>query len=76
MLARRNISSLGSRFFVNRGIWTYSFKVKDDVFSGELGAFGSWLFRVRFREGEYAAMMKDVLRAYKQDAEERQAAWR
>jgi hypothetical protein len=56
--------------------WTYSFKLKDDVFPGELGAFGRWLFRVRFLEGEYASMMKDVLNGYKQDAEERQAASR
>jgi hypothetical protein len=46
------------------------------VFPGELGAFGRWLFRVRFLEGEYASMMKDVLNGYKQDAEERQAASR
>ena len=56
--------------------WTYSFKLKEDEFPGELGAFGRWLFRVRFLEGEYAAMMKDVLNGYKQDAEERQAASR
>lgn len=51
--------------------WTYSFKLKGDVFPGELGAVGRWLFRVRFLDGEYAAMMKDVLNGYKQDAEER-----
>jgi hypothetical protein len=56
--------------------WTYSFKLKEDVFPGELGAFGRWLFHVRFLDREYAAMMKDVLRGYKQDAEERQAASR
>ena len=56
--------------------WTYSFKLKENVFPGELGAFGRWVFRVRFLEGEYASMMKDVLNGYKQDAEERQAASR
>jgi hypothetical protein len=56
--------------------WTYSFKLKEDVFPCELGAFGRWLFRVRFLEGEYASMMKDVLNGYKQDAEERQASSR
>jgi hypothetical protein len=56
--------------------WTYSFKLKEDVFPGEFGALGRWLFRVRFLEGEYAAMMKDVLNGYKQDAEERQAGSR
>jgi len=53
--------------------WTYSFKLKSGVFPGELGAFGRWLFRVRFLDGEYAAMMKDVLNGYKQDAEQRPA---
>ena len=53
--------------------WTYSFKLKAAVFPGELGAVGRWLFRVRFLDREYAAMMKDVLNGYKQDAEERQA---
>ena len=52
--------------------WTYSFKLKQDVFPGEFGAFGRWLFRVRFLDGEYADMMKDVLKGYKQDAEDRQ----
>jgi hypothetical protein len=56
--------------------WTYSFKLKEDVFPGELGAFGRWVFRVRFLEGEYASMMKDVLNGYKQDAEGRQASSR
>jgi hypothetical protein len=53
--------------------WTYSFKLKEDVFPGELGAFGQWLFRVYFLDREYAAMMKSVLAGYKQDAEVRQA---
>lgn len=53
--------------------WTYSFKLKADVFPGELGAVGRWLFRAGFLDREYAAMMKDVLDGYKQDAEERQA---
>jgi hypothetical protein len=53
--------------------WTYSFKLKEDVFPGELGAVGRWLFRVRFLDREYAGMMKDVLNGYKQDAEARPA---
>jgi hypothetical protein len=52
--------------------WTYSFKLKEDTFPGELGAFGQWLFRVYFLDREYAAMMKSVLNGYKQDAEARQ----
>ena len=53
--------------------WTYSFKLKGDIFPGEFGALGRWLFRVRFLDGEYAAMMKDVLNGYRQDAEARPA---
>ncbi len=53
--------------------WTYSFKLKTNVFPGELGALGRWLFRVRILDGEYAAMMKDVLIGYKLDAEQRPA---
>lgn len=52
--------------------WTYSFRLKDDIFPGEFGEFGRWLFRVRFLDSEYAAMMKDVLNGYKHDAEARQ----
>lgn len=50
--------------------WTYSFKLKDDAYPGELGAFGRWLFRVRFLDRDYAAMMKGVLQGYKETAEE------
>ncbi len=53
--------------------WTYSFKLKTDVFPGELGVLGRWFFRVRFLDSEYAAMMKDVLNGYKLDAEQRPA---
>jgi hypothetical protein len=56
--------------------WTYSFKLKDDVFPGQFGVFGRWLFRVRFLDREYADMMKDVLNGYKHDADERQATSR
>jgi hypothetical protein len=56
--------------------WTYSFKLKGNVFPGELGSVGRWLFRVQFLDREYAAMMKDVLNGYKQDAEERRTSSR
>jgi hypothetical protein len=52
-----------------RVTWTYSFRLKDDVFPGELGALGEWLFRVGFLDREYAAMMRDVLEGYKTAAE-------
>ena len=41
--------------------WTYSFKLKDDVFPGDFGALGRWLFRVGFLDRDYAAMMRGVL---------------
>jgi hypothetical protein len=49
--------------------WTYSFKLKDDVFPGYLGALGRWLFRVDFLDRDYAAMMRGVLDGYKTTAE-------
>jgi hypothetical protein len=52
-----------------RVTWTYSFRLKDDVFPGELGAVGRWLFRVGFLDRDYAAMMRGVLQGYKTAAE-------
>lgn len=49
--------------------WTYSFKLKEDVFPGELGAFGRWLFRAGFLDRDYAEMMRGVLNGYKTAAE-------
>jgi hypothetical protein len=54
-----------------RVTWTYSFKLKEDVFPGSLGALGRWLFRVGFLDRDYAAMMRGVLNGYKTDAEQR-----
>jgi hypothetical protein len=51
--------------------WTYSFKLKEDKFPGNLGAFGRFLFRVYFLDREYAALMRGVLNGYKTDAEQR-----
>ncbi|MDQ1450584.1 MAG: hypothetical protein QOK38_450 [Acidobacteriaceae bacterium] len=57
-----------------RVTWTYSFRLKDDVFPGELGALGEWLFRMGFLDREYAAMMRGVLEGYKTAAETPSAA--
>jgi hypothetical protein len=54
-----------------RVTWTYSFKLKDDVFPGSFGALGRWLFRVRFLDRDYAAMMRTTLSGTKTDAEAR-----
>jgi hypothetical protein len=49
--------------------WTYSFKLKDDVFPGYLGALGRWLCRVGFLDRDCAAMRRGVLDGYKTTAE-------
>ena len=49
--------------------WTYSFRLKDDVFPGDLGGLGRFLFRVGFLDREYAEMMRGVLNGYKSTAE-------
>jgi hypothetical protein len=54
-------------------IWTYSFKLKEHNFPGNLGAFGRFLFRKYFLEREYADLMRGVLNGYKTDAELRPA---
>jgi hypothetical protein len=47
-----------------RVTWTYSFKLKEDVFPGDLGALGRFLFRVGFLDRDYAAMMRGVLNGW------------
>lgn len=49
--------------------WTYSFRLKHDIFPGNLGGLGAFLFRVGFLDRDYAAMMRDVLNGYKTTAE-------
>ena len=53
-----------------RVTWTYSFRLKEDVFPGNLGALGRFLFRVGFLDRDYAAMMRGVLNGYKATAEQ------
>jgi hypothetical protein len=50
--------------------WTYSFKLKDGNFPGNLGVLGRFLFRKYFLEREYADLMRGVLNGYKADAEQ------
>jgi hypothetical protein len=52
-----------------RVTWTYSFRLKDDIFPGNLGGFGRFLFRVGFLDRDYATMMRGVLNGYKTTAE-------
>ena len=51
--------------------WTYSFRLKENVFPGYLGCLGRFLFRAYFLDREYAAMMRTVLNGYKLDSEAR-----
>jgi hypothetical protein len=53
-----------------RVTWTYSFRLKDDIFPGDLGGLGRFLFRVGFLDRDYATMMRNVLAGYKTTAEE------
>jgi hypothetical protein len=53
-----------------RVTWIYSFMLKDDIFPGNLGGLGRFLFRVGFLDRDYAAMMRGVLNGYKTTAEE------
>jgi hypothetical protein len=54
-------------------VWTYSFKLKDHKFPGYLGSLGRYLFRVRFLDSQYAAMMRGTLEATKATAEKEPA---
>jgi hypothetical protein len=52
-----------------RVTWTYSFRLKEDVFPGDLGVLGRFLFRAGFLDRDYAEMMRGVLNGYKSTAE-------
>jgi len=56
-----------------RVTWTYSFRLKEGEFPGNLGALGRFLFRVGFLDRSYAAMMRGVLNGYKASAEQKPA---
>lgn len=49
--------------------WTYSFKLKPDVFPGNMGALGRWLFKVAFLDRDYAGLMRSTLARNKAAAE-------
>lgn len=66
--------AVGEFHFSDRGgataiEWTYSFALKRDVFPGNLGRLGAWLFRWRFLERDYAKMMRGTLERYRRAAE-------
>jgi hypothetical protein len=50
--------------------WTYAFRLREDIFPGNLGALGRFFFRVGFLDRDYAAMMRSVLNGYKATAEQ------
>jgi len=49
--------------------WTYSFALNRWRFPGFLGPLGDYLFRAGFLDGQYAELMRGVLRGYKTAAE-------
>lgn len=56
-----------------RVAWTYSFKLRENVFPGSLASLGRWLFRVWYLDGDYARMMRATLGRRKVDAERQPA---
>src|SRR6185312_16556148 len=45
--------------------WTYAFRLRPDVFPGNLGGFGRWLMTRVFLDGPYADLMRASLAAIK-----------
>jgi len=54
-------------------VWTYSFKLKENEFPGNLGAFGRLIFHWVFLDRDYAAMMRATLHAGNVAAEKQSA---
>lgn len=45
--------------------WTYAFRLRPDVFPGNLGGLGRWLMQKTFIDGPYAELMRASLAAIK-----------
>jgi len=45
--------------------WTYAFRLRPNLFPGNLGGFGRWLMTRVFLEGPYAELMRSSLAAIK-----------
>ncbi|MBS0362745.1 MAG: SRPBCC family protein [Proteobacteria bacterium] len=50
-------------------IWTYAFRLRPDVFPGNLGGLGRLLMRMAFIDGAYAELMRASLAAIKAEIE-------
>lgn len=50
-------------------VWTYAFRLRPDVFPGNLGGLGRWLLRQALVDTAYAELMRTALRAIKAGAE-------
>jgi hypothetical protein len=45
--------------------WTYAFRLRSDVFPGNLGGLGRWLMQKTFIDGPYAELMRASLASIK-----------
>jgi hypothetical protein len=45
--------------------WTYAFRLRSNVFPGNLGGLGRWLMKASFIDGPYAELMRASLAAMK-----------
>jgi hypothetical protein len=50
-------------------VWTYAFRLRDDIFPGNLGGLGRWLMRRVFLDTAYARLMRASLAAIRQALE-------
>ncbi|THD60561.1 SRPBCC family protein [Phenylobacterium sp.] len=50
-------------------VWTYAFRLRGDVFPGNLGGVGRWLLRLAFLDSAYAQLMRTALGAIKAKVE-------
>jgi hypothetical protein len=73
--ARAIAYGLGEFRFVDLGegrtevVWTYAFRLRDDVFPGNLGGLGRGLMKMAFLDTAYAELMRTALKAIKDGVE-------
>ncbi|HEY0435342.1 MAG TPA: SRPBCC family protein [Phenylobacterium sp.] len=73
--ARPIAYALGEFRFEARGeartelVWTYAFRLRGDVFPGNLGGLGRWMMKRVFLDTAYAELMRTALRAIKAGVE-------
>jgi hypothetical protein len=50
-------------------VWTYAFRLRSNMFPGNLGALGRWLMRLVFLDIAYAELMRNALAAIRRSLE-------